>query len=56
MSFMKRYHASNEVALDRVKLETDILHQKRNLQYKESEIAKNRKEIKDKVVKIAELE
>jgi hypothetical protein len=55
MSFMKRYHASNEVTVDRLRLETDILHQKRNLQYKDNEIIKNRKEIRDKVIKISEL-
>lgn len=56
MSFMKRYHASTQVAVERVKLQTDILHQKKNLQYKDSEIIKNRKEIRDKVIKISELE
>ena len=56
MSFMKRYHASNEIAVERIKMETDILQQKRSIQFKDSQISKNRKEVMDKVVKISELE
>ena len=55
MSFIKRYHASSEVNVDRVKLETDVLYHKKSIQYKDTEIHKNRKEIRDKVVKISEL-
>ena len=56
MSFFKRYHASHEVAIDRLKLENDVLQYKKNVQYKDGEINKNKKEIRDKVVKISELE
>jgi len=56
MSFFKRYHASHEVAIDRLKLENDVLQYKKNIQFKDSEINKNKKEIRDKVVKISELE
>lgn len=53
MSFFKRYHASHEVAIDRLKLEKDVLQYKKNVQFKDSEINKNKKEIRDKVVKIS---
>ena len=56
MSFMKRYHASNEIAVERIKMETNILQQKRSIHFKDSQISKSRKEVMDKVVKISELE
>lgn len=56
MSFYKRYHASNEVAIDRIKLEGDVLQSKKMLQMKDNEIFKSKKEVRDKVVKISELE
>lgn len=56
MSFYKRYHASNEVALERVKLETDILSSKSMLEEKDAKINKAKKEVRDKVIKINELE
>lgn len=34
MSFAKRYHASHEVAIDRLRLENDVLQYKKNLHMK----------------------
>jgi predicted nucleic acid-binding Zn-ribbon protein len=56
MSFVKRYHASHEVAIDRLRLENDVLQYKKNMQTKDNEINKNKKEVRDKVIKISELE
>jgi hypothetical protein len=56
LSFYKRYHASNEVAYDRIRLEGDVLQSKNMMQLKDNEIHKSKKEIRDKVVKISELE
>lgn len=56
VSFYKRYHASAEVASDRIKLEGDVLQSKKMLEIKDNEILKSKKEVKDKVIKISELE
>jgi hypothetical protein len=56
LSFYKRYHASAEVALDRVVLEGDVMQSKQMLQMKDTEIFKSKKEVRDKVIKISELE
>jgi hypothetical protein len=56
LSFYKRYHASSEVALDRIVLEGDVMQSKKMLQMKDTELFKSKKEIRDKVIKISELE
>lgn len=56
LSFYKRYHASAEVAIDRIVLEGDVMQSKKMLQMKDTELFKSKKEIRDKVIKISELE
>ena len=44
------------MAIDRIRLEGDVLQSKKTLQMKDNEIVRSKKEVRDKVIKISELE
>ena len=46
----------SELRVDRTRLESELLSHKRSLMYKDGAIGKSKREMRDKVIKIGELE